>query len=550
VRQFYHCFGCQASGDVFSFVGKIENVGFPEAVRIVAQKCGIPLPKREFSSPEEAAGARLRAKLLELHETATAWFEEQLRGPEGAVAREYLAGRGLTPEGIKTFRIGYAPDSFNALRDRLSGMADQETLRASGLFASKEHEDGSQGPIYDRFRKRVVFPIANESGRVIAFTARTLETGDKAGAKYINSPETPLYSKGSVLFNADKAKAAIRRYEFALLVEGQMDCISVYLRGIQNVIATSGTAFTEQQVNLLRRFTAMPGATPQVVANFDPDPAGNNAAAKTIALLTEEGFNIKIVTLDDGLDPDRFIRERGVEAYTAALRGARSQADFLIERARQLFPGASAEQKVKAMNYLLPHIRRMPEKLARDQFAADAAQKLGIDSAVLREELRQAALRRRDRIEVRSTALTEVERVLLRALAITDPEDERARRLAAEALTAQPDWFEHLGTFAAMQALARRQAQDPMDVVEDPAQLALLAGALLAEVKPPEESEVQSAIQEIQERAIESRQRDLRARIAEAERRGDHAELALLTQQKLDLDRALRQLHNQKPPER
>jgi DNA primase len=550
LRQFYHCFGCQASGDVFSFVGKIENVGFPEAVRIVAQKCGIPLPKREFSSPEEAAGARLRAKLLELHETATAWFEEQLRGPEGAVAREYLAGRGLTPEGIKTFRIGYAPDSFNALRDRLSGMADQETLRASGLFASKEHEDGSQGPIYDRFRKRVVFPIANESGRVIAFTARTLETGDKAGAKYINSPETPLYSKGSVLFNADKAKAAIRRYEFALLVEGQMDCISVYLRGIQNVIATSGTAFTEQQVNLLRRFTAMPGATPQVVANFDPDPAGNNAAAKTIALLTEEGFNIKIVTLDDGLDPDRFIRERGVEAYTAALRGARSQADFLIERARQLFPGASAEQKVKAMNYLLPHIRRMPEKLARDQFAADAAQKLGIDSAVLREELRQAALRRRDRIEVRSTALTEVERVLLRALAITDPEDERARRLAAEALTAQPDWFEHLGTFAAMQALARRQAQDPMDVVEDPAQLALLAGALLAEVKPPEESEVQSAIQEIQERAIESRQRDLRARIAEAERRGDHAELALLTQQKLDLDRALRQLHNQKPPER
>jgi DNA primase len=518
VRQFYHCFGCQASGDVFSFVGKIENVGFPEAVRIVAQKCGIPLPKREFSSPEEAAGARLRAKLLELHETATAWFEEQLRGPEGAVAHEYLAGRGLTPEGIKTFRIGYAPDSFNALRDRLSGMADQETLRASGLFASKEHEDGSQGPIYDRFRKRVVFPIANESGRVIAFTARTLETGDKAGAKYINSPETPLYSKGAVLFNADKAKAAIRRYEFALLVEGQMDCISVYLRGIQNVIATSGTAFTEQQVNLLRRFTAMPGATPQVVANFDPDPAGNNAAAKTIALLTEEGFNIKIVTLDDGLDPDRFIRERGVEAYTAALRGARSQADFLIERARQLFPGASAEQKVKAMNYLLPHIRRMPEKLARDQFAADAAQKLGIDSAVLREELRQAALRRRDRIEVRSTA--------------------------------QPDWFEHLGTFAAMQALARRQAQDPMDVVEDPAQLALLAGALLAEVKPPEESEVQSAIQEIQERAIESRQRDLRARIAEAERRGDHAELALLTQQKLDLDRALRQLHNQKPPER
>jgi DNA primase len=543
VRQFYHCFGCQASGDVFSFVGKIENVGFPEAVRIVAQKCGIPLPKREFSSPEEAAGARMRAKLLDLHEAATVFFEEQLRGPEGAVAREYLAGRGLTPEGIKTFRIGWAPDSFNALRDRLTGMADEEALRASGLFSSKGQGDGTQGHIYDKFRKRVMFPIANESGRVIAFTGRTLETGEKAGPKYFNSPETPLYSKSLVLFNLDKAKSAIRHAEFALLVEGQMDCISVYLRGIQNVIATSGTAFTEQQVALLKRHTS------QVLVNFDPDAAGGNAAEKSIALLTEEGFTIKIVTLDGGLDPDRFIRERGVEAYTAALRGARRQSDYLIERARAAFPGASAEQKLKAMNYLLPHIRRMPEKLARDQFAGDAAQKLGIDSAVMREELRQAALKRRDRIETRATALSEVERVLLRALAITDPEHEQTRRLAVEAVSRQTAWFEHLGTFAALQALAGRQAADPMDVIEDEAQRALLAETLLAETKPPEESEVQSAIQELEERGIAARLRDLRALIAEAERRGDFAELALLTQQKLELDRALRGLHNRRDPE-
>jgi DNA primase len=543
VRQFYHCFGCGVSGDVFSFVGKIENVGFPEAVKIVAVKCGIPLPKREYSSPEEAAEARRRRTLLELHETATAWFQEQLSGPEGAVAREYLAGRGLTPEGIKAFRIGYSPDSFNALRDRLSGMADNETLRASGLFSSKEQGDGTLGPIYDRFRKRVMFPIANESGRVIAFTARTLESGDKAGPKYINSPETPLYSKGQILFNLDKARTAIRQAGFALLVEGQMDCISVFLRGIQNVIATSGTAFTEQQVALLRRHTS------NVVVNFDPDAAGANAAEKSISLLTEEGFTLKLVTLDDGLDPDRFIRERGVPAYTAAIRGARRQSDYLIERARTAFPGASAEAKVKAMNFLLPHIRRMPEKLARDQFAADAAQKLGIDSAVLREELRQAALRRRDHIEVRATTLTEVERVLLRALAIEDPEFEQGRRLAIQALAEQPAWFEHLGACAALQALAGRQSRDPMEVVEDPAQRALLAETLLAETKPPEEGEVQSAIQEIQERALEVRQRDLRTRIAEAERRGDFTELAQLTQQKMELDRALRQLHNQRPPE-
>jgi DNA primase len=543
-QQFFYCFGCQATGDVFSFVGKIENVGFPEAVRIVAQKCGIPLPKKEYSSPEEAAGARLRGRLLELHETAASWFEEQLRGPEGAVAREYLAGRGLTAEGTAKFRIGYAPDSFNALRDRLSGMADQETLRASGLFSSKEQGDGSQGPIYDRFRKRVVFPICNEGGRVIAFTARALESGEKAGAKYINSPETPLYTKGQVLFNLDKAKSAIRQIEFALLVEGQMDCISVFLAGVQNVIATSGTAFTEQQVAILKRHTS------NVIVNFDPDAAGANAAEKSIALLTEEGFAIRIVTLDGGLDPDRFVRERGVDAYKEALRGARRQSDYLIERARQSFPGASGDQKVKAMNYLLPHIKRMPETVAREQFAADAAQKLGIGSSVLREELRLAALRRRDHVETHSMVLTEVERVLLRALSVTDPEAAYARHLASEAVQKQQAWFEHLSAFPAMQLLATRGAQDPMDVVGDPGQKALLAEALLAETRPPEDGEVASALQEVQERAIEGRQRDLRALIAEAERQGDYAGLALLTQQKLDLDRALRQLHSMKLPER
>jgi len=536
-QQFFYCFGCQATGDVFSFVGKIENVGFPEAVRIVAQKCGIPLPKREFSSPEEAAGARLRTKLLELHETAAAWFEEQLRGPGGALAREYLAGRGLTDEGIKRFRIGYAPDSFHALHERLGGVADEETLRASGLFSSKEQGDGGQGPIYDRFRKRVVFPICNEGGRVIAFTARTLETGEKAGAKYINSPETPLYSKGQVLFNLDKAKPAIRALEFALLVEGQMDCISVFLAGIQNVIATSGTAFTEQQVAILKRHTS------NVIVNFDPDTAGANAAEKSIALLTEAGFAVKIVTLEGGLDPDRFIRERGVEAYKVALRESRRQADYLIERARMLFPGASADQKVKAMNFLLPHIRRMPETIAREQFAADAAQKLGIGSAVLREELRQAALRRRDRVEERAAKLTEVERVLLRALAVTDPDGAEARLLAKEALTNNAAWFEHLGAFGAMRALASRAAKDPMDAVVDPGERALLAEALLGESRPPEANEVESAVQEVQERAIEGRLRDLRAQIAEAERNGDVAGLAILTQKKLELDQTLRRLH-------
>ena len=546
VRQFYHCFGCQASGDVFSFVGQIENVPFPEAVRIVAQKCGIPLPKREFSSPEEAAGARQRAKLLELHETATAWFEEQLRGPEGAVAREYLAGRGLSPEGIKAFRIGYAPDSFNALRDRLSSMADNETLRASGLFSAKEQGDGSLGPIYDRFRKRVMFPIANESGRVIAFTARTLETGDKAGAKYINSPETPLYLKSNVFFNLDKARSVIRQAGFALLVEGQMDCISVFLRGIQNVIATSGTAFTEQHVAILRRHTS------NVVVNFDGDAAGENAVEKfadKIAPLIEEGLSIRVVSLDSGLDPDRFIRERGLEAYVEAVKGARGLDHFLIERARNLFPGVGPEQKVNQVNFLLPHILRVPEMLARNQFRANAEQKLGIDSAVLNEKFRQAALKRRDHVEVRPSALTGVEKLLLRALAITDPENQEARRIAAQAISDQPTWFEHLGMFVALRNLADRQAKDPMEVVEDPAQQALLAECLLAETQPPGEGEVLSAIQEIQERVIEGQLRALREPLKEAARNPGSVEWTALWMKKLELDKALRQLHNQKPPE-
>ena len=542
-RQFYHCFGCGESGDIFSFVSKIENAGFPEAVRIVAQKSGIPLPKREFNSPEEAAEAGTRRKLLDLHEAAALFFEEQLRAPEGAFAREYLAGRGVTADAIRTFHIGYAPDNFNALREKLAPMADPQTLRISGLFSSKDSEDQGgnliPGRLYDRFRKRVMFPICNESGRVIAFTARTLETGDKAGPKYINSPETPLYSKGQVLFNLDKAKAAMRQMEFALLVEGQMDCISVYMRGIQNVIATSGTAFTEQQVGLLRRQTT------NVVVNFDPDAAGANAAEKSISLLTEEGFTIKVVTLDGGLDPDRFIRERGVEAYAAAIRGARRQSDYLIERARQQFPGASADAKIKAMNYLLPHIRRIPHKLERDQFAHDAAQKLGIDSAVLREELRQAALKRQDHVEVRPSKLTEVERVLLRALAITSPENEQARKMAISAITAHPERFEHLGSVPCLQALTKRLTADPMDAVEDPTQRALLAAVLLAEIDPPSESEVNSALLHIQERALESQRRAIIAQIAEAEARSDFAEVVLLTQQKMALDKELRKLHDQ-----
>ena len=242
--------------------------------------------------------------------------------------------------------------------------------------------------MYSKFRNRVMFPITNETGRVIAFTGRTLSTDEKAGPKYLNSPETAIYSKSKVLFNLDHAKEAIRKLDYAILVEGQMDCISVYAAGFHNVIASSGTAFTELQARLLGRFSK------NVVVNFDPDTAGARATERTLGLLVEEEFQIKVLTLEAGFDPDLYIRRKGKEAYAAALKNSQRYFDYLIERARAQFPVRSAEGKVKAVNYLLPHIQRVPSRIVRDELSREIAQKLGIDSAVLRQELKHAAASR------------------------------------------------------------------------------------------------------------------------------------------------------------
>ena len=273
--------------------------------------------------------------LLDVHERACAFFEEWLKRSEGAHAREYLVGRALNEEIIKAFRIGYAPDSGFVLRDRLRGEFEEGVLRESGLFSWKDgrqpsavgekqaHPSDQVKPeavlqaMYSKFRNRVMFPIANDAGKIIAFTGRTLATDEKAGPKYLNSPETGIYSKGRVLFNLDKAKEAIRKLDYAILVEGQMDCISVYAAGFHNVIASSGTAFTEIQVKLLARFSK------KVVVNFDPDTAGAKAAERTLNLLVEEEFQIqdgiKVLTLEQGFDPDLYIRRKGRDAYGQAL---------------------------------------------------------------------------------------------------------------------------------------------------------------------------------------------------------------------------------------
>jgi DNA primase len=469
-RQFFHCFGCGVSGDVFSFVQKIENITFPEAVRAIAQKLGIALPKISYSSPAEAKEAKLRTVLLEVHERACAFFQEYLKRPEGARAREYLAGRGLDEETIKTFRIGFAPESGFILRDRLKGEFEEEVLRESGVFSWKAESsrqpsalspqqntrsldsarddsatDAAQGNLassnvkptadgqspttasmYSKFRNRVMFPITNEAGRVIAFTGRTLSTDEKAGPKYLNSPETAIYSKSRVLFNLDKAKEWIKK-EYAILVEGQMDCISVYAAGFHNVIASSGTAFTELQARLLARFTK------NVVVNFDPDTAGAKATERTLGLLIEEEFQVKVLTLEPGFDPDLFIRRKGKDAYAGALKTSQKYFDYLIERARTQFPVRSAEGKIKAVNYLLPHIQRVPNRIARDELAREMAQKLGIDSSVLRQELKHAAATR-STLKLKASAdvqVTDAEKILIRALASGNEIRASSERLSA-----------------------------------------------------------------------------------------------------------------------
>jgi DNA primase len=539
--QHYYCFGCHETGDVFSFVMKMDNVSFPEAVRAVAGKMGIPLPAKTFNSPQEAAEAGIRKQLIDVHEAATQYFQQSLNSPEAARAREYLTGRGVPAETIVKFRIGYAPESFNDMRERLGKFFSEDVLRQSGLFSTKEQADGTAGPMYARFRKRITFPIANEQGKTIAFTARALDSQDvdpKAGPKYLNSPETLLYTKGSVLFNLDKAKTAIRKLEFALMVEGQMDCIRVFTSGIENVIATSGTAFTEVQVRLLSRFTK------KVVLNFDPDDAGQNAAEKTLSLLVEEDFEVRVVTLPGGLDPDRFIAENGVAPYVEQVRGAMRYADYLVERARTLFGTRTAEAKVKALNFLLPHIRRIPNAIARAEFAENAAQKLGIESSLLRQELKNAAQHRIDSVRApEPRAVTEVERVLLRALVL--PEADSARALAAEQLGAYPEWYADLPSAPVIESLANAPVPDnPLLAAPDQATRSMLATALLQQSKDGERdltaADVQRALEALRERYLERRQREVRVQMAEAQRRGDEPELLRLAQEKLRLDRERR----------
>jgi DNA primase len=423
VRQIYHCFGCGAGGDVFKFVMELDKSTFPEAVRTVAEKCGIPIPRPRERSPEERRENQQRAALVEMHQQAAAFFARQLHeAAEGKVAVAYLEDRGLNREAMVRFGLGWAPSSGDALLRQLKPKYSEPLLEISGLFSRDQG-----GRLYDRFRRRILFPIANDSGKVIAFGGRAM--GDDM-PKYMNSPETPVYSKSNLLYHLDRAKEAIRQGDFAILVEGYMDAIAVARAGIANVVASCGTSLAEPQIKLLGRFTR------RVIVNFDPDTAGQAATERSIALLLEKEFDVRVLALPGAADPDKFIKEQGVEAYRKLLAQAPPYLDYLIGKTRQM-DRTTAAGKVAALNFLMPYVQRLPDRLLRSEWATRIASELRVDEPVLREALRRAAIERHSEVKPKAELLAGPVRPAERRLMQMLMEGQGFREKLAAALAAE-----------------------------------------------------------------------------------------------------------------
>ncbi len=519
-KQIYHCFGCQVGGDVFKFVMEMEKCAFPEAIRIVAEKCGIAVPSARERSPEERRENQQRAVILEIHRTAQAFFTKQLESTaEGRVARAYLEDRGLDKQVIEQFGIGYVPSGGDVLLRLLRPKYKNDQLLVDSGLISRDQS----GRLFDRFRRRITFPISNEGGKIVAFGCRAL--GDDQ-PKYLNSPETPIYSKSNVLYHLDRAKDALRRQDFAILVEGYMDAIAVARAGISNVVASCGTALAEPQIKLLGRFTK------RVVVNYDPDSAGQTATERSIALLLEQDFEVRVLALppvgDKKADPDLFIREKGADAYRKLLKESPPYVDYLIARARQM-DLTTGEGKLRAVNFLLPYVQKIPNRLLRSEWATRIAQQLRIDEPVLRAQLSKAATERRSELKAQPEMLGRVtkpvERRLIRMLAdAEDFKEELARRLEQERLYAG---MEAERIIAAL--IAANLASPPMTTSDIAGTLEdrdrrLLFEVLFEEEDPATWEEAKSCLAALQrrqvERAVAEVQRDIEAQPPGANLRG------------------------------
>lgn len=393
-KQIFKCFGCGKGGGVFDFIMEIEGCSFPEAIRLVADKTGVTVPVETDNTREYEERQSQRAELLQLNQWATEFFEQNLtETTEGRRALDYLTRRGVNEETRKTFRLGYAPNSWDAMSNYLrSRGASRAQIERSGLVSLK---DG--GGFYDRFRGRLMFPISDTQGRIVAFGGRILGDGEP---KYLNSPETALYTKGMHLFGLSHARDAIRQRGYAILVEGYLDFLIPFQSGIRNIVASLGTALTENQVRLLGRYAR------RIVVNFDPDSAGVAATKRSLELLLTEAFKVNVLTLPDNLDPDEYIRANGSEGYLKLLKGSQPFLDYIVEQAIISNDQNSPTGKVETINAILPYLRLVKDRIERAEHFERIADRLKIDSRLIREEFKKAAETRSERVSERAVKAT------------------------------------------------------------------------------------------------------------------------------------------------
>ena len=390
-KGFFHCFGCGLGGDVFKFLELHEKVGFQDAVRMLAQKFGVAIPEVSDGNPEDARrDSALRESLLKVHEVAAAYFREQFASAAGARARQQLKDRQVSPKTIEQLGLGYAPSAREPLKARLLAQGFSEgLLLQSGLVLRRD-----SGEVVDRFRNRLMIPICRDTGSVIAFGGRQMDA-DQGGPKYLNSPETPIYSKSRTLYGLNLTKTAIRTRGYAVLVEGYFDFAQVFQSDVAPVVASCGTALTTQQAQLIRRFTS------KVVLSYDPDAAGEGAAARSCELLVAEGFDVNVVVLDKGEDPDTFIRKQGADRYRERLRGSRAYLEYLLDQAAAGLDFGHDDSRRQFLTKMLAVAARIPDVAARDQFADRIAHKARITEEVVRAEIRKAAVGRRTTLTAR-----------------------------------------------------------------------------------------------------------------------------------------------------
>ena len=378
-KEIFYCFGCHKGGSVFNFVMEMERVSFPEAIKLVAEKSGVPLPVMVEDSRFEARRHEMD-DVIQLNKWALEWWQQHLEqgGSESQIARKYLELRELTDETRKTFRLGYSPDSWDALMSHLKQKgATPLQIERSGLVVKND-----EGRVYDRFRGRLMFPVFDVQGRPIAFGGRALKADDNA--KYINSPETAAYVKGRNLFGLNLTRDEIRRAEYAILVEGFLDLIVPYQFGVKNIVASLGTALTPEQVKLLARFAR------KVVVNYDGDRAGVQAAKRATEILLAEELEVKVLVLPDNSDPDEFIRKSGLLEYQQRRKEAQPHIQFVIDQAvrdRNLHRPAD---KAEAVEEVLPYVRAVRSRIQKREYFDIAMDSLRISDAALRRELWQS----------------------------------------------------------------------------------------------------------------------------------------------------------------